>query len=141
MAQPLRPKTTTGRVKDNQRRIRNEQRKPNIPGPYIYVSGGTGGTSALETWQSVPWKNGWDFVTGFDVAFRHGLDGLCEFTGVVDSSGATSGTVAFTLPVPWRPFVEFSFITDLDLGAGDFDAARVVVQTDGDVVIYFPLTA
>ena len=140
MAQPIRPKSVQTRVKANSRLVGEERRKPLMPGPWIYVSGGTGGTSPYETWQSPPWQNGWDWLDTAYVAFRHGVDGLTEFTGTVDAAGATSGTTAFTLPVAYRGNTPFSFITDLDLGGGDFNAARVVVAANGEVTIYFPIT-
>lgn len=138
---PLRRSTVPNRVKENSYVLRKERRKPQLPGFWLYVSGGTGATSAFETWQSVPFQNSWDFVSGSDVAFRHGLDGETEYKGVLDSTAATSGTVAFTLPLPWRPVIAYSFITDMDLGGGDFDGARVVVNLAGEVRVYFPLTA
>ncbi len=115
-----------------------------MPGPFIYV--GTfvaeddpGNDPPYTSWQSPPWQNGWTWVDPLYVAFRHGLDGLTEFTGVVDTTGATTGTVAFTLPVAYRGNTPFSFITDLDLGSGTFSAARVSVATNGEVTIYFPI--
>jgi hypothetical protein len=147
MAQPIRPRTPAGRIKDNSERIVLERHKPVMPGPWVYVGDFDALDPPVATWQSPSWLNGWTWVDPFYVGFRHGVDGETEFTGVVDTSNAVSGTVAFQLPIPWRPLKEFSFITDMDLGGGDFDGARVVVEardagaTAGNVTIYFPLTA
>lgn len=146
MATPLRPKTPVTRIKENSAGVAAERRKPVLPGVYIYV--GTfvaeddpGNDPPVTTWQSVPWQNGWTWVDPFYVGFRHGIDGETEFIGVVDTTAATSGTVAFTLPLPWHPTNgrSYSFITDLDLGGGQFNAARVFVDTNGEVTIYFPI--
>jgi hypothetical protein len=141
MAQPLRPRTPAGRIKDNGERIVLERHKPVMPGPYVYVGDFDTLDPPVATWQSPPWQNGWTWLDTAYVGFRHGVDGETEYEGVLDATGATSGTVAFTLPVPWRPLKDYSFLTDLDMGAGDFDAARVVVATNGTVTIYYPLTA
>lgn len=143
MAQPLRPPTLATRVKANSAGVVDERRKPNMPGPYIYVGdfvadGDPGNDPPYASWQSPPWQNGWTYLGTDYVAFRHGLDGLTEFKGTVDSTGATTGTVAFTMPTAFSA-EPFSFLTDLDLGTGSFNAARVVVAANGEVTIYFPI--
>ena len=145
MAQPLRPKTVARRVKENTRGVVNERRKPNLPGPWVYVGDYVGlddpaNDPPVTTFSSPPWQNSWTWVDPAYVGFRHGLDGETEFIGTLDTAAATSGTVAFTLPVPWRPLADYSFITDLDLGSGSFSAARVVVATTGEVTVYFPIS-
>lgn len=138
---PPRRDTVPSRQRNQAYQMRQERRKPVLPGPWVYVGDFDAVDPPVVTWQSPPWENGWTWVDTAYVGFRHGLDGETEFVGVVDATGATSGTVAFTLPLPWRPVKEYSFITDLDFGGGDFDAARVLVNLDGEVTIYFPLTA
>lgn len=145
MAQPIRPKSVQTRVKVNSRLVGEERRKPIMPGPWIYVGDfvapdDPGNDPPYTSWQSPPWQNGWTWLDTAYVAFRHGVDGLTEFSGTVDAAGATSGTTAFTLPVAYRGNTPFSFITDLDLGAGSFSAARVLVQANGQVKIYFPIS-
>jgi len=134
---PLRRQNVHARLKNTEFQLRQERRKPNLPGPYIYV----GDFDALDppgaTWQSPPWQNNWTYDGTNYVAFRHGLDGDVEFIGALDPTAATSGTVAFTLPIPWRPSTPFSFLTDMDLGA-TFDLARIAVAINGQVKVYFP---
>ena len=137
---PLKRTTAHTRLKNTEYEMREERRKPQLPGPYVYVGDFVGTDPPVVTWQSPPWQNGWSWLGTSYVGFRHGLDGDTEFTGTVDTTGATSGTVAFTLPSPWWPVSAYSFITDLDLGGGLFSAARVAVATNGQVTIYFPIT-
>ena len=54
---PLKQKKPVTRQKNTQYEMRQERRKPVLPGPYIYVSDGTGETSPLKTWQSPEWEN------------------------------------------------------------------------------------
>ena len=148
------PKRTSqpAQMRNQQYQMRQERRKPVLPGVWVYVGdfvgvGDPGNDPLVTTFSSPPWLNGWTWLGTAYVGFRHGIDGETEFIGVVDSSGATSGTVAFKLPTAWRPVKEFSFITDLDLGGGSFSAARVLVApigagvTAGNVTIYFPIDA
>lgn len=142
MASPLTRKNVWVRQADVRRRVKREERKPNLPGPYIYVSGGTGATSSRATWQSPVWKNSFDFIAGRDVGFRHGLDGDVEFIGQLDlTQGAVTGTVAFTLPVPYRA-VSFDFPFPVWLGGTDWtNAICSVDSTTGNVTIYWPVQA
>jgi len=109
------------------------------PGPWVYV--GDFPTEAFTTFWSPPWQNSFTFVTGKRVAFRHGLDGVLEFKGKFDLSGATTGTVAFTLPDDWVPPEEMDFPIVMDMGAGAFNVLRVFVdETTGDVTLHWPVT-
>lgn len=143
---PLAHRNPNSRIKENRGVIRHERRKPALPGPWIYVGDWVapddpGNDPPLTTWQSVPWQNGFTWLGNAYVAFRHGLDGETEFTGTIDTAGAVTATVAFTLPVPFRPEGDFSFLTDMDMGGGTFTAARVFVDAaSGDVTLYWPIT-
>lgn len=134
---PLKKTTVPSAVRENTRASSAELRNPIFPGLWTYVGDPLGiGLTTIPDFE-----NGWTYLGTSYVGFRHGIDGETEFVGTLDTSNAASGTVAFTLPGPYRPLKEFSFITDLDLGGGDFDGARVVVATNGEVTVYFPLTA
>lgn len=144
MAQPLQRKTVWTRQADVKRRVRHEERKPNLPGPYIYVGDWVGpddpgNDPPVTTWQSVPWKNSFTWVGSSYVGFRHGLDGDVEFIGVYDlTQGAVTGTVAFTLPVPWRGQT-FDFHFPIYVGGTDWQTGvNSVDGITGDVTVYWP---
>lgn len=142
MTPPLRRKNVYTRVKENRGVLGQERRKPNLPGPYIYVSGGTGSTTSLETWQSPEWSNSFDFVSGREVGFRHALDGDPEFVGQLDLTlGAVTGTVAFQLPVPYRS-LSFEFVFPIFTGGTDWiNGIFAVDATTGDCTVYWPVQA
>lgn len=127
------PKAVRANTAANERDVRNNE----FPSKWIYVDDPLGTGLAI----SPPFQNGWTYLGTAYVAFRHGLDGETEYKGTLDASGATSGTVAFTLPPGYRPFNKtYSFVTDLDLGSGTFNVARVAVALNGEVTVYFPAT-
>jgi hypothetical protein len=146
MAQPLRPKQVYGRIKENRAGVRREQRKPVLPGPYVYVSGGTGDVAPLETWQSVPWLNNFTQYGTSYCGFRHGLDGFTEFIGQIDlTAGAVTGTVAFRLPVPWRA-ISFDYVFPIFSGGVTWESGIMSINGDstdtanwGKVTVYWPV--
>lgn len=148
MAQPLHPKGVATRVKQNTRGIRSEQRKPNLAGPYIYVCNGdfTDLDPPVATWQSPEWKNSFTWGGTAYFGFRHGLDGSTEFVGALDlTAGAVTGTVAFTLPTPFRNVFDPRMFP-IDLGAGQWTVGilrmvSVVGPSFGDVIIEWPISA
>ena len=142
MAQPLRPKSVATRVKENTRRVTDERRKPNLPGPYIYVSDGTGDTSPYATWQSPEWQNDFMWFGTDYVGFRHGLDGYVEFIGVLDLTlGAVTGDVAFTLPLEYRA-ISFAYTFPIFAGGTDWQAGILQIdKTTGDVAVFWPVQA
>ena len=117
-----------------------EQRKPAMPGPWVYVGDFAAG-DPFTIPISPEWQNGWIQDGTSYVAFRHGLDGEVEFKGALDTTVGVSGTVAFRLPPDWRPEGSFSFLTDMDLGAGDFLIVRMHVAKLGQVTPYWPATS
>lgn len=139
---PLRPKRTNTRLKGTDYQMRQERRKPQLPGPYVYVGDFDAG-DPLTTWQSPPWQNNFtQFDTNY-VGFRHGLDGWTEFIGKIDlTQGAVTGTVAFTLPVPWRA-ISFDYTFPIYVGGTDWQAGIMAVNQlgDGDVYVYWPIQA
>ena len=125
------------RLAHSEERIREIQKRG--PGPWVFV--GTYPADDFTTYWSPPWQNSFTFVAGREVAFRLGLDGVLEFLGQFDlTAGAVTGTVAFTLPADWR--VEpMDFPIIMDMGAGDFNIVRVVVDdTNGHVTLHWPVT-
>lgn len=142
MSRPLYPKTIPARLRGTHAGVYDERRKPNLPGPYIYVSGGTGDVAPGETWQSVPWKNSFtQFGTSY-VGFRHGLDGYTEFIGIIDlTAGAVTGTVAFTLPVEYRALT-FNYTFPVFVEGTEWWAGILAIdKTTGDVTVYWPIKA
>jgi hypothetical protein len=143
---PLRRNTVPSRVRAHGQTIRQERRKPVLPGPYIYVSGGTGSVAPNATWQSPEWQNDFTSAGTNYFGFRHGLEGATEFTGQLDlTAGAVTRTVAFTLPLPFRVFPDPRvFPIDLD-GAGAWTLGVLwMVQSGtgyGDVVVDWPIQA
>lgn len=146
MAQPIHPKTVATRVKQNTRAVRSEQRKPNLPGPYIYVGDFDTLDPPVATWQSPPWQNSFTWSGTAYFGFRHGLDGSTEFVGALDlTAGAVTGDVAFTLPIPFRNVFDPRFFP-IDLGAGAWTLGILRMVTTvgpsfGDVIIEWPIQA
>lgn len=146
MAQPLTRKNVWIRQADTKRRVRHEERKPNLPGPYIYVGDFDTLVPSVATWQSPAWQNSFTWVGTRYVGFRHGLDGDVEFIGQLDlTQGAVTGTVAFTLPLPWCG-VSFEFPFPIFIGGNDWINGICSVDatpgpTLGDVTIYWPVQA
>ena len=64
--------------------------------------------------------------------------GALEFGGHIDTSGATTDTVAFVLMQPFRPDHDISFITDIYNGA-TFSIARCFINSvNGEVTLSWP---
>lgn len=80
-------------------------------------------------------------------AFRLHADGSLEFKGHLDSAGASSGTVAVTLPGANAGEVDFLSVLDGDQffltviydGANPQAALVYIEKSSGDVTITFPL--
>ena len=152
MAQPLRPKTLPLRVKANTRGVADERRKPNMPGPFIYV--GTfvaeddpGNDPPYTSWQSPPWQNSFFYSGTAYVAFRHGLDGQTDMIGAYDLTlGAVSGDVAFNMPTPFVAGMPPAASFPVELAP---DVWSIAVQTCdftpgvayGDIRIFWPIVA
>lgn len=139
---PLRHKNAHTRIKNTGYEMRQERRKPVLPGPYIYVGDFDAG-DPLTTWQSPVWTPGNSFIqfgTAY-VGFRHGLDGYVEFIGRLDlTAGAVTGTVAFTLPLPWRA-ISFDYTFPVFAGGTTWNSGVMSVNPlgDGDVYVYWPV--
>jgi hypothetical protein len=94
-------------------------------------------TSASEPYRAInspgqpPFKNGWTNVgSGFSTAaFYRDSIGVVHLKG--NLSNATSATVAFTLPVGYRPSQNLFMPAAGGPAAG---AANLVIETDGDAI-------
>lgn len=138
---PPRRKTAYTRLKNTDYQMREERRKPVLPGPYIYVGDFDALDPPVVTWQSPPWQNSFDAYGTAYVGFRHGLDGWTEFTGKLDLTlGAVTGTVAFTLPSEYRA-ITFDYTFPVFMGGTDWAAGVMSVNPldDGDVYVYWPV--
>jgi hypothetical protein len=144
--QPLYRRNSPVRIKENTRRVRHEERKPILPGPYIYVGDFATLDPPVATWQSPSWQNSFTWSGTNYFGFRHGLDGSTEFVGALDlTAGAVTGTVAFTLPVPFRNVFD-PRLFPIDLGAGEWTLGILRMVTTagpsfGDVIIEWPISA
>ena len=139
---PPRRTTVPTVVRNEAYQTRQERRKPELPGPYIYVSGGTGDVAPGETWQSPEWQHDFtQFGTNY-VGFRNGLDGYVEFIGQLDlTSGGVTGTVAFTLP-PAYCAISFSYPFPIFVEATTWQAGILQINgTTGEVTPFWPVEA
>jgi hypothetical protein len=145
--------TPIRRISENQEGVGDEQRKPVLPGFWVYVGdyvgpGDPGNDPAYTSDSSPAYQDGTTYAgPPYDYpAFRHGVDGALEWKGHVDISGATSPAVLCTLPAEWRPKdqwqdpMDVSWPTDLWDGAA-FTIGRVGIDaTTGDVTLVWPAT-
>ena len=131
--------STEAQVVGNRRGVTSLDHRPNIPGPYVWVETGD---PEFDTDQSPAWQNDFYFVTGSPVGFRHGLDGYVEFVGRLDLTlGAVTGTVAFTLPTPWRA-ISFDFTFPIFVESTEWQAGVLSIDSaSGDVTVYWPIQA
>lgn len=97
-----------------------------------------------------PLENGWAQPAAPLESFSYRLhaDGSLEFKGHLDSAGATSGTVALTLPEPvddsdmepsYRPARDQFFMTVIYDGATPQTAMVSIDASTGEVTITFPV--
>jgi hypothetical protein len=85
-------------------------------------------------------ENGWEQPTAHEeFAFRRGGVNKLDFTGHLDSSGASSGTVAFTLPARYRLSADKFFLTVVYDGADPVPAMVFLDSSTGEVTITFPV--
>lgn len=124
------------------RRMVTEEHKPNLPGYWIYLGtfiavGNPGNDPSVVTTSSPDYQNGYAyFGPPYDYpAFRHGLDGLLEWKGMVDASMATSGAVLCTLPPEWRPATDTKEPTFVYDGLDIVTATLSVDASTGDVTL------
>lgn len=80
---------------------------------------------------SPPWENGWDHADPDQpVGFFLDPNGVVRLRGT--AFGGADGTVAFTLPVGFRPEIEMKYLGDAE--SGD-KIARISVFPNGQVII------
>ncbi len=141
---PLRRNTIPKTVRGLGYQMREERRKPTLPGYYVYVGDFDTLTPPVATWQSPVWQNSFTWSGTSYFGFRHGLDGATEFVGALDlTAGAVTGTVAFHLPTEYQTVFD-PRIFPIDLGAGLWTAGILrmdTVGTYGDIIIEWPIQA
>jgi hypothetical protein len=142
VGQPIKRTTVPRNVRENRNTVKAERRKPELPGPYIYVGDFDTLDPPVATWQSPAWENSFTWFGSRYVGFRHGLDGDTEFIGSLDlTAGAVTGTVAFTLPVPWRG-ASFDFVFPIFTGTTEWiNGIMSVDATTGECTVYWPVLA
>lgn len=100
--------TPLARVARNQLGLQNEEQKPVLGGPQIFVGDfiAPGDPSNDPIWTSAsspPWLNGFYYVVGAPVWFAHGVDGETDMGGMYDlvTGSPVSGDIAFMMPNEW----------------------------------------
>lgn len=143
------------RIAANQQGVRNEEQKPVLGGPQIFVGdfigpGDPGNDPPFTSASSPPWQNGFTYLAGSPVWFAHGVDGETDMGGMYDliTGSPVSGDIAFDMPLEWAteapPIHVFGVLLD-DPGPVEDRvygmAAQVIDQSNGEVRIYWPLVA
>jgi hypothetical protein len=148
--------TPLKRVAANQKGVRNEERKPVLGGPLIYVGDFVGPDDPANdpldaSPDSPPWQNGFTYQPGAPVWFAHGVDGETDMGGAYDliSGSPTSGDIAFEMPLEWaaeaQAYTAFVVLLEEDLVSPENNiygvAAQIVDTVTGEVRIYWPIVA
>jgi hypothetical protein len=142
------------RVAANQQGVRNEEQKPVLGGPKIFVGdyigpGDPGNDPEYTSDSSPPWQNGFTYMPDYPLWFAHGVDGETDMGGMYDlvTGSPVSGTVAFDMPLEWAaeaPVLSlFPALTTEEADPAD-DVIIVCCQrvmTNGEVRVYWPVFA
>jgi hypothetical protein len=150
------------RIAANQQGIQNEEQKPVLGGPQIFVGdyvgpGDPGNDPEFTSESSPPWLNWFTWLTDYPVCFAHGVDGETDMGGMYDlvTGSPVSGTIAFMMPNEWAlqapPSHPFVVLID---GTGSPEnwvyaiAAQIIDPNDPDatvsdvpVRVYWPICA
>lgn len=120
--------TDPARISANARNGTKLDHRPNVPGYWVYVETGD---PNLDTDESPEWLNGFTFVEGFPVAFRHGLDGQTDMIGMYDlvTDSPVTNTTAFLMPLKWANQMPPSHAFPLELDDGVWTFAVQIVDT------------
>jgi hypothetical protein len=150
------------RIAANQQGIQNEEQKPVLGGPQIFVGdyvgpGDPGNDPEFTSPSSPPWLNGFTWLTDFPVWFAHGVDGETDMGGMYDlvTGSPVSGTIAFMMPNEWAeqaPFLHvFGLVLDSTGSEEDWVitiAGQMINPNDSEatvsavpVRVYWPLCA
>lgn len=128
-------------IASNRRGVTNLNHRPALPGPWVYV---LTGDPEFDDKFSPEWESAITFDPAAPVAFRSGLDGQLDMIGMYDLTAATTGDLAFILPVKWRGCVGGFLATFFPLEV-DTDVWSAAVQTingtNGEVRIFWPIVA
>ena len=142
-----------GRIAANQQGVRNEEQKPVLGGPQIFVGdyigpGDPGNDPEYTSPSSPPWQNGFTYLPGSPIWFAHGVDGETDMGGAyyLVTGSPVSGDVAFDMPLEWaaeaQSFTLFGILVD-QTGSPDnwlFDIAlQYINPATGIVRIYWPI--
>jgi hypothetical protein len=151
MSKPLVRETVPKKVRGNSAGIRAEERKPNLPGYWVYVGdfvdpGDPGNDPPFTNAESPPWENNFYYLS--PVAFRHGVDGQTDMIGVYDLTlGAVSGDTAFHMPIRWALEMPLAVNFPIEISTGIWSIAtqvcdNTIIETGGvPVKIYWPIVA
>jgi hypothetical protein len=150
VGRPLRRKTIPTVIGGNRTGVRQEQRKPIVPGPWIYVGTFVGfqdpaNDPADASPNSPPWLNNFYYVAGNPIAFRHGVDGQTDQIGMYDLTlGAVSGTIAFMMPREWANEMPPATIFPVELSTNIWSIATqtvTITPSGGEVRVFWPIFA
>jgi hypothetical protein len=147
--------TPIRRIAQNQTAIRNEERKPVLGGPRIYVGDFVGPNDPANdpldaSPDSPPWQNDFYYIVGAPIWFAHGVDGETDMGGAYDlvTGAPVSGDIAFEMPLEWASAAQSytPFVVLLEEGATPEDnvygvAAQIIDNATGEVRIYWPIVA
>jgi hypothetical protein len=139
------------RIAQNQQGVRNEEQKPVLGGPQIFVGdfiapGDPGNDPTYTSASSPPYLNGLTYVAGYPIWFAHGVDGETDMGGMYDvvTGGYVSGDLGFRMPLEWANEAPPVHAFPLKLDAGLYTMAVqeiTITVTTGEVRIWFPICA
>jgi hypothetical protein len=140
------------RIARNQQGVTNEEQKPVLGGPQIFVGdyigpGDPGNDPLYTSASSPPWLNGFTYVAGAPIWFAHGVDGETDMGGMYDlvTGSPVTGTIAFQMPLEWAteapPVHLFAVVTTNEADPADDEIiiACQRIMANGDVRIYWPV--
>jgi hypothetical protein len=118
------------RIAENQLGVRNQEQKPVLGGPQIFVGtfidpGNPANDPTYTSQSSPPWDNGFYYIAGSPVWFAHGVDGETDMGGMYDlvTGSPTSGDIAFMMPNEWalqaQPLTLFAVVTTAEADPAD----------------------
>lgn len=134
---PIAADLSQRRLSEGEEQIRLLERD----GPDMWLYFGTYPTDTFTDFYSPPFQNSFARAgapyTGADGFPRVRWDeyGRLEFGGVPDATAATSGAVAFTLPIDWRPESTLSVFRDVVVSGALVESRWLVNATTGAVTI------
>ncbi len=142
--------TPIARIASNQQGVSNEEQKPVLGGPKIFVGdfigpGDPGNDPAYTSVSSPPYQNSLTYMPGYPIWFAHGVDGETDMGGMYDLfSGYVSGDLGFEMPLEWAAELPVMHAFPVKLDEGLFTMAIqecTIVGSVGEIRIWWPICA